>query len=56
MDGNYDVQYLFQNNFILGQPRVAIFDEIIKIVTIFKYSKKIKIKIMYQNAIHIVIS
>ena len=60
MDRNYDViisYSLLQNTFVLRRPRVAIFSEIIKIITmftekIFKDSKKFqKTEIMYQNAI-----
>ena len=54
---------LFQNTFILGRPRVAIFADIIKIVTtviqaIFKDSKKVKkeLEIMFKNAIYTFIS
>ena len=53
---------LFQNTFILRRPRVAIFADIIKIVTmfiktIFEDSKKLKeLEIMDQNAIYICIS
>ena len=35
---------LFQNTFILGRPRVAIFADIIKIVTMFVKSLKIQEK------------
>ena len=51
-------QPLFQNSFILRQPLVAIFTDIIKIVTmfiktIFKDSKKFKeFEILYQNLIY----
>ena len=54
---------LFHNTFILGRPRVAIFADIIKIVTtviqaIFKDSKKVKkeLEIMFKNAIYTFIS
>ena len=47
MDRNYDVIIFISNIFILRRPRVAIFAEIIKIVTIFiktvfKDSKTVK--------------
>ena len=47
MNKNYGVKVLFQNSFILRRPSVAIFAEIIKIVTIFiksifKDSRKVK--------------
>ena len=48
MDRSYGVITFISNNFILRRPRVAIFADIIKIVTmfinksIFKYSTKIK--------------
>ena len=53
-------KYLFQNAFILRKPRVAIFADIIKIVTmfiatIFKDSKKVK-RIRNQDGIYICIS
>ena len=35
MDKNFDVITFFQNIFVLGKPGVAIFVEIIKIVTMF---------------------
>ena len=35
MGSNYDVINLFQKTFILRRPRVAIFADIIKIVTMF---------------------
>ena len=35
MDRNYDVIYLFQNTFILTRPRVTIFADIIKNITMF---------------------
>ena len=49
---------LFQNTFVLRRPRVGIFADIIKIVTmfvktIFKNSKKVKFEIMNQNAIYL---
>ena len=52
---------LFQNTFVWRRPRVAIFADIIKFVTlrikvIFKDSKMLKeLEIMYQNAIYICI-
>ena len=47
MDRSYDVITFISNIFILRRPRVAIFTDIIKIVTkfiktIFKYSRKVK--------------
>ena len=53
---------LFQNTFILRRPRVAIFADIIKIVTMFiktslKTQKMLKgLEIMYPNAVCICIS
>ena len=53
MDIKYDVITFFQNTFILRRPRIAIFDDIIKIVTmfiktVFENSRKVKkIEIMY---------
>ena len=53
---------LFQNTFILRRPRLAIFAEIIKIITMFikkcfKTQKKLKeLEIMYQNTTYICIS
>ena len=35
MDRNYDIITFFQNVFILKRPGVAIFDDIIKVVTMF---------------------
>ena len=47
MDRNYDVITLFKNTVILRRPGVAIFADIIKIITrfikkIFKDSRKVK--------------
>ena len=47
MDRNYDVITLFKNTVILRRPGVAIFADIIKIVTMFiktivKDSRKVK--------------
>ena len=63
MDRNYDVIIFISNIFILRRPRVAVFAEIIKIVTIFiktifKDSKTVKkkLEIMYRNGIYICIS
>ena len=47
MDRSYDVITFISNIFILRRPRVAIFTDIIKIVTkfiktIFTYSRKVK--------------
>ena len=52
---------VFQNTFILRRPGVAIFADIIKIVTmfiktIFKDSRLKELEIMFQNAIYICIS
>ena len=52
---------LFQNTFILRRPRVAIFANIIKVVTmfikkIFQDSKKVKRIRNNQNTIYICIS
>ena len=53
---------LYQNTFILRIPRIAIFADIIKIVTMFikaslKIQKMLKgLEIIYQNAIIICIS
>ena len=50
-------QSFFQNTFILTRPRVAIFVEFIKIVTMFikqslKFQNKLKeLEIIYQNGI-----
>ena len=58
-------QTLFQNTFILKRPKVLIFADIIKVVTMLpclskqslKTKKKFKeLEIMYQNAICIYIS
>ena len=55
-------QPLFQSNFILTRPSLAIFADIIKIVTIFiktifEDSKNFKeLEIMYQNETYICIS
>ena len=55
-------QTLFQKTFILSRPKVAIFADIIKIVTIsiktvLKDSKKVKeVELINQNAIYICIS
>ena len=62
MEGNYEVRTLFQNTFILRRPKVTIFADIIKIVTMYiktvlKVSKKIKeFELINQNAIYICIS
>ena len=65
MDRNYDVITFFQKTFILRRPRVAIFADIIKIVTMFtillkqslKFQEKLEeIEIMYLNEIYICIS
>ena len=62
MEGNYEVITLFQNTFILRRPKVTIFADIIKIVTMYiktvlKVSKKIKeFELINQNAIYICIS
>ena len=47
MDRNYDAMSSFQNTFILRRPGVAIFADIIKILTIFiktifKDSRKVR--------------
>ena len=53
---------LFQETFILRRPGIAIFADIIKVVTMFikiilKIQEKSKdLEIMYQNAIYICIS
>ena len=53
---------LFQNTFILRRPRVAIFADIIKVLTMFikkivQDSEKVKeLEAMYQNTIYICIS
>ena len=53
---------LVQNTVILGRPRVAVFADIIKIITRFikKYLKTLEklkeLEIMYQNAVYICIS
>ena len=52
-------QPLIQNTLILRWPRVAIFVDIIKFVTMFIkaiFKSKKKMEIMYQNAICICIS
>ena len=55
-------QTLFQNTFILRRPGVAIFADVIKIITmfskkIFKTQKKLKeLEIMYENTIYTCIS
>ena len=55
-------QASFQNTFILRRSRVAIFADIIKIVTmfiktIFEDLKEVKeLEVMYQNSIYICIS
>ena len=51
----------FENNFILRRPRVSIFANIMKVVTmfiiIFSDSKKLKeLEIMHQNGICVCIS
>ena len=56
------LERLFKNTFILRRPGVAIFGDIIKIVTMFikqslKTQEKLKeLEIMYQNGIYICIS
>ena len=56
------LQPLFHNTFILRRPRVPIFADIIKIVSmfikkLFRGSKKLKeLEIMYQRTIYICIS
>ena len=53
---------LFENTFILWKPRLAIFADIIKVLSmfikkIFKDSEKLKeLEIMYKKAIYICIS
>ena len=53
---------LVQNTVILGRPGVAVFADIIKIITRFikKYLKTLEklkeLEIMYQNAVYICIS
>ena len=53
MDIKYDVITFFSEHLILRRPRIAIFDDIIKIVTmfiktVFENSRKVKkIEIMY---------
>ena len=54
---------LFQNNFTLWQPRIAISVKIIKIVTVFVIKKILKTQkmlkeseTMYENAVYICIS
>ena len=54
MDRNYDVIIFFQKIFILRRPEVAIFADIIKIlttfiITIYKDSKKVKINRNYVS-------
>ena len=49
-----EVMRLFQNTFVLRRPGVAIFADIIKVVTkflktIFKYSRKVKISRNYVS-------
>ena len=65
MDSNYDVTTFLSKNFILRRPGVAIFADIIKIVTMFiktilKDSRKVKkleeLEIMYLNGIYVCIS
>ena len=54
MDRNYDIITFFQSTLILRRPGVAIFADIIKIVTMFiitiiQDSKKVKIIINYVS-------
>ena len=62
MDRNDDVLNFFQKAFILKRPGVAIFADIIKIVTMFikttlKNQEKFEeLEIMYLNGIYICIS
>ena len=54
MDRNYDIRTFFQNTLILRRPGVAIFADIIKIVTMFikaiiEDSKKVKRIINYVS-------
>ena len=63
MDRDYDVITLYINyTFIIRRPGVAIFADIIKIITIIinfflnTQEKLIELKIMYQNANYISIS
>ena len=59
---NYKVILFFQNSLILRRPKVPIFPDIIKIVTILirqslLAQKNLKeLEIMYQNEIYICIS
>ena len=61
MGRNYDVITFFQNIFVLRRPDVAIFVDIMKIVTIFKQPLKTQetleeLEVMYLNGIYICIS
>ena len=62
MDRNYNVITVISNSFILKRPSVAIFADIIKIVTIFfnqslKTQKSLKkLEIIHQDEIFICIS
>ena len=59
MDRNYDVITFFQKTFLLRKPGVAIFADIIKIVTmflktIFKISGEVEeLEVMYLHGIYI---
>ena len=62
MDSNYDVTTFLSKNFILRRPGVAIFADIIKVVTmfiktIFRNSRKVRrIRNLYLNGIYVWIS
>ena len=56
MDMNYDVTTFVSNTFIFRKLGVAIFADIIKIVSLKTPEKLKKLEIMYQNEIYTCIS